>query len=326
MTTAAPTATNGNGTAIQKKAETPLDRLKAIFATWKPIIRAVLPKHIDTDRVIRIAINIFMQKPELQKCTPFSMVRATVQCAELGLEPSPLLGEAWFIPFENKVKVKSGNQWVDQKQLEVQLMPGVIGLIKLAKQAGGILDVYAVVVDECEKEPVFDASGRLVSGFYVEQGTVRRIHHIQKIEGRTGKMFACYGVVQFADKTSHFEVFSKSQVDAIRARSKASDNGPWVTDYDAMARKTMIKQALKTVPKSPEKPLAAAIAVDNAVEMGEAFSTEALESMDAEGFDTTDQAAAQLSQSRTEALGAALGSFDAQTGEVHENVKVEAKR
>jgi recombination protein RecT len=304
MTTAAPQGTNGNGTAIEKRKLSRMDVLKESFDKWKPTLKMILPKHIDPDRVIRIAMNVFLNKPELQTCSPISMVRATLQCAELGLDPSPLLGECAFVPFNNTIKVKDGNQWVSRKVEEVQLMPMYLGLIKLCKQTGDIADVYAVVVDECDAAPTYDEHGNLVSGFAVEEGTVRSVKHKPDFAKKTGKLYAVYGVVKFKDGTHHFEVLTKKDVDAIRERSKSKDNGAWVTDYQAMAKKTAIKQALKTVPKSPEKPaLPTAIALDNAGDIGEAFSTSFTEAMDAEGVDTTEPPAAQ---SRTEELAAKL--------------------
>lgn len=261
---------NGNG-----KALTRVDQLKAGFEQWRPTLKAVLPRHIDPERVIKIAMNVYLNKPELQACTPVSMIKATIQCAELGLEPSPLLGEAWFLPFENKKKVKDGNVWKEMKVLEVQLLPGYVGLIKLGKQTGDVSDIYAVVVDECDRTPEFDATGRLIAGFHREEGTDRRIRHVPRMDQMTGKLYAVYGVVKFKDGTNHFEVLTKADVEAIRARSKAKDNGPWVTDYNAMAKKTAIKQALKTVPKSPERPaLADALRASTSVDLGEAFSSD----------------------------------------------------
>ncbi len=296
-----------NGAIEKTRPATPLEQLKSGFEKWKPALAAVLPKHISPERVIKIALNVYMNNPSLQDCTPQSMIRATMQCAELGLDPSPLLGEAYFIPFENTVYVKDGNTAKPRKQLEVQLMPGYVGLTKLVKQTGEVSDVYAVVVDESEKTPVFDANGQLVSGFYVEQGTARRIRHIQNFEKRTGKPFAAYGVICFKDGTHHFEIMSKDQIENIRKRSKsyaaAPAKSPWTTDEEAMWKKTMIKQAIKTVPKSPEKPnLAHAVAADNAAEIGEAFRSELTESLDGETYIDP-----QLPQSRTDQLAAKVG-------------------
>jgi recombination protein RecT len=313
---------NGNGNP-ERKALTKVDQLKSFFEQWRPTLKAMLPRHIDPERVIKIAMNVYFNKPELQSCTPISMVKATLQCAEYGLDPSPFFGECAFIPFENKKKVRDGNTWKDVKVLEVQLMPMFVGLIKLAKQNGDVSDVYAVVVDESEKTPEFDDRGNVIAGFYVEQGTVRKIHHVQRLEGRTGNLYAVYGVVLFRDGTHHFEVLSRSDVDRIRARSKSKDTGPWATDYDEMAKKTAIKRAVKTVPKSAEKPqLAKALAHDNAIDLGEAFSSEYGDAIDVEGAPVEETPPPAKPATRTDELAHRLGSImgspphDPVTGEV----------
>ena len=43
---------------------------------------------------------------------------------------------------------------------------------------------------------------------------------------------------------------ARAEVDGIRARSKASGNGPWVSDYEAMAKKTVIRRVFPYLPVS----------------------------------------------------------------------------
>jgi recombination protein RecT len=43
-----------------------------------------------------------------------------------------------------------------------------------------------------------------------------------------------------------------AQVEAVRARSKAGRSGPWVTDWEEMARKTPLRRISKTLPRSEE--------------------------------------------------------------------------
>jgi recombination protein RecT len=276
---------NGNGGAKTEEPKKPMEILKDYFNKWRPTLAQVLPKGVSLDRIIRIASNVYMNRPELHSCSPESMVRATVQCAELGLEPGPLLGEVAFVPYEMTRRRKDGNVWKEYKVLEVQCQPQYLGLIKLAKQAGGISDVYAVCVYTSEKTPTFDETGRLVAGFYQEQGTVRRIQHIPQVDDRSNDLYVVYGVVKFSDNTSHFEVLSKADIERFRSYSKAPGGPAWTNHYEAMAKKTAIRQTLKMVPKSPEKPLAKALAIDTAIDSGEAFSNELMASIEAEGVE-----------------------------------------
>jgi recombination protein RecT len=45
----------------------------------------------------------------------------------------------------------------------------------------------------------------------------------------------------------------KSEIDSHRKRSKASSYGPWVTDYDEMAKKTVFRSVFKWLPISIEQ-------------------------------------------------------------------------
>jgi recombination protein RecT len=304
-----------NGGAIQKRAPTVIDQVKAGFEQWRPTLAAVLPKHLDPDRVIKMSLMAVMRSPDLQRCTPISIVKAAVTAAEMGLEVGSFLGEAYLVPFKNKKQVRDGNTWKEVQVTEAQLIPGYKGLIKLARQTGDISEVYAVIVDKNEHAR---------SMFRVILGTTREVHHEMLLEDRAGEMFAVYGVVRFKDGSKHFEVLTKAQVDAIRARSKASGAGPWVTDYEWMARKTAIKQALKTVTLSPEKPkdlqTAMALAADDAADAGEAFRSELADAIDTDGEPMADPEP-ERPATRTDAIGAKLGvtpAHDPVTGEVKE--------
>lgn len=326
---------NGNGNGQDKPPSRSMVLSKE-FKSWEGVIKAVLPKHVPFDRFVKIASRAYLENQQLIECHPRSMVKAAVQCAELGLDPSPLLGECAFVPYNNTVKVRDGNQWVERKQLEVQLQPMYPGLIKLAKQTGDISDVYAVVVDESEKDPVFDPNtGKLISGFYEEQGTVRRLHHNPKRNiGKDRKLWAVYAVVKLKDGTDHFEVLDRDDIEHHRSFSKAKDAPAWRDHYNEMAKKTAIRAALKTIPKSAEKPmLATALGADNAVDMGTAFNTEGSEVIDTTGevvsegpVDPNDppfgKEPAQAQKSRTDDLGEKLGrtatgaTYNPGTGEV----------
>lgn len=305
-------------TALATRKLSSGELLKREFDKWKPTLAAVLPRHLDAERIIKMAIGAFMRSDDLQACTIGSIIKATIMAAELGLEPGGLLGECYLVGYSNKKKVRDGNVWKEVKVREATLIPGYRGLIKLARQTGDVVGIYAVAVDESE-----------VRGFRVVLGTERRIEHEMDLTAaRTEKLFAAYGVVQFRDGSNHFEVMTKGQIDAIKNRSAASSSGPWVSDYAAMAKKTMIKQVLKMVTLSPEKPaLAQAIAADNAAESGEAFNTDLtaeFEVIEEGGEDTSSPDVQAQPVTRSAELASKLGvvrgtatpAHDPATGEI----------
>jgi len=61
-------------------------------------------------------------------------------------------------------------------------------------------------------------------------------------------------------------VMWRRQVEEIRKRSKASSDGPWVTDWDEMAKKTVLRRLCKLLPASIE--LQTAVSLDERAEAG----------------------------------------------------------
>lgn len=277
--------TNGTQTAAVVKA--PAEQLKDMFTAWRPTIRAVLPKHLDVDRVIKMTMSVYSRSPELQKCTLGSVIKATIMAAELGLETSPLLGECAFIAFNTKQRVRNGNKWEERPVTEAKLLPMVRGLVKLARQSGEITTIMAETVDANDD-------------FRVTKGLEPNIHHVPDYDNQSGKFWGAYAVAKFKDGSFQFEVMTFAEIMAIKARSKSGDSGPWSTDLGEMLKKTVVKRLCKRLPQSAEKPaLATAVAADNATDEGMAFRTDAIEQLEElEG----DAPPPQLPPTRTEAL------------------------
>ncbi|MBX7450395.1 recombinase RecT [Mycolicibacterium sp. 3033] len=161
-----------------------------------------------------------------------------MSAAQLGLEPGPL-GEAHLVPFRDG---KSGDYIV-------QFIPGYKGLVKLAWQSGQMADIWAEVVYENDE-------------FDYTLGLNRDLVHKPARTVR-GKPVYVYAVAKLKDGGTPFVVLAVEEVESIRSRSKAGKNGPWVTDWAAMAKKTAVKQLAKWLPLSSE--FASAITLDGAV-------------------------------------------------------------
>jgi recombination protein RecT len=217
----------------------------------KAALAKVYPATMTPDRIVTIALLAASRNPRLAECTQPSILKSLMTAGELGLEPSGPLGHGHLVPFKNN---KIG-------AYECTFMPGYRGLIHLAKQTGEVRNVEARVVKEGD---VFD----------VDYGTEPRVVHKPKFNG--GDMIAVYAVAFLADGTQTFDVMTRTDVDKIRRRSRAADDGPWVTDYEEMARKTVVKRLAKYLPLRPGDKLVQAIDLDNRIESGEADLTDAL--------------------------------------------------
>jgi len=197
----------------------------------------VAAKGLSPDRLIKLAILASNRNPKLAECDMGSVFLALMQCAELGLEPSGTLGGAYLVPY--------GKQ--------CQMIVGYRGLIDLARRSG--------VLEQIEAHVVYSRDT-----FECEFGLTPKLRHVPEWSGDRGERVLVYMVARLKGGGVHVDVMGINEVDAIRKRSRSSNNGPWVTDYDEMAKKTVVRRGLKMVPMSSE--LQEALERDAEVESG----------------------------------------------------------
>lgn len=228
-----------NELAVKKMAN-----LRTFMQKLQPSIQAALPRHMTAERMVKIVQVAASRQPELLECGLDSLGAAVVTASQLGLEPVGPLGQAYIVAYWNS----------KTKKRDAQLIVGYKGLIELATRSGKITKIEAVVVYSNEE-------------FKVVRGLHPDISHEQIIDGDAGEFRAVYAVATYTDGEKQFEVMNKFDIEKIRNRSRAGQSGPWVTDYEEMAKKTVIKRLCKLLPMSVE--LANAVEIDNARESGE---------------------------------------------------------
>ena len=233
----------------------PYKTIQDLLKRMQPEIQKALPKHMDADRIARIALTEMRKNPKLLQASQASLLGAIMTAAQLGLEPG-VLGHAYLIPYYNS-KTRS---------YEVQFQIGYKGLLDLVRRSGEIqnIDVHEV----CENDE-----------FEYEYGLEPKLRHKPALKNR-GEVYAFYAVAHFKDGGYSFLVMSKEDVEQFRRRSKSPNNGPWVTDYIAMAKKTVIKQLVKYLPMSIE--------IQKAITADETTKREIREDMVEEVPDETD--------------------------------------
>ena len=221
--------------AVQTQSEEEPKTIAGYLKKLQPELQKALPKHITPERITRIVLTTIRNNPALQECSPASLLGAVMQSAQLGLEPG-IVGHCYLVPFNRKIKGQNGapDQWVK----EVQFIIGYKGMIDLARRSGHIQSIYAHTVHEADD-------------FVYELGLHPKLIH-KPATGNRGAMTHVYAVAHFKDGGYQFEVFSKQDVENVRKRSKSKDNGPWKTDYEEMAKKTVIRRMWKYLPISIE--------------------------------------------------------------------------
>lgn len=243
-----PNGTTAITTAASKQiAKKPIDTFRELLDKLRPQLQLALPKHVDVGRMIRICVTTLQRNPDLLTCTQESVLGCLFQCAQLGLEPDGLLGHAYLIPF----KERKNGQVV---RTVCTLIIGYKGLLKLARQSNEIQSISARVVYSKDE-------------FEYEFGLEDKLTHRPTHDEDPGEMTFAYAIFRYKGGGYHFDVMSKVEIEGIRKRSKTSDNGPWVTDYDEMAKKTVLRRASKMAPASIED-LSRAIAIDSRSEAG----------------------------------------------------------
>lgn len=227
--------------------------------TVKQQIALALPRHMTADRLARIALTEIRKVPKLAQADPTSLLGAVIQCAQLGLEPGNALGHAYLLPFDKREKNAQG-RW-ETVGTEVQLIIGYRGMVDLARRSGQIVSLEARAVYAADR-------------FEVRYGLDAELIHVPEFEGDPGELKFVYAVASLKDGGKQFEVMSRRDVEAIRARSKAKDSGPWVTDYEAMAKKSVLRRLFKLLPVSIE--LQRAVGLDEQADAGVLQSNAAL--------------------------------------------------
>lgn len=206
----------------------------SMLKAWTPAIKDIMPP----DKFARIMLTAINGSPKVQDALKTetgkaSLMKATMQSAQTGLVPDGY--EAHLVPFNNKNK----------NGVEIQFIPDYKGLIKLMWNSNQIASIRPEVV--CEKDQ-----------FSWRNGV---IEHVIDWFNPRGEAKLWYVIVTLKNGGIVSKIMNRNDIEAIRARSKSKDNGPWVTDYNAMALKTVIKNISKLLPRSPE--LQHAIDVDN---------------------------------------------------------------
>lgn len=214
--------------AENTKGETKLTKSMSIadlIKAMEPEIKKALPEVITPERFTRMALSALNTTPKLRECTQMSFLAALMNAAQLGLEPNTPLGQAYLIPYNNK------------GVMECQFQIGYKGLIDLSYRNPQMQIISAQAVYENDD-------------FSYELGLNPKLEHRPTL-GERGEVRLFYGFFKLVNGGFGFEVMSKTAMDEYaKEYSKAFDSSfsPWKSNYIGMAKKTVIKQALKYAP------------------------------------------------------------------------------
>lgn len=230
-----------NAPAKQNRPVTLADQIRSMESQFQ----LAMPKGMEAQQLVRDALTCLRQTPKLAECTPQSVLGGLMTCSQLGLRPG-VLGHAYLVPF-----------W-DRKQggMVAQLVVGYRGLVELAHRSGQIQSLIARTVYANDH-------------FDVDYGLDDKLVHKPCMNGPKGDPIAYYAVAKFTTGGHSFIVMSKNEMLAYRDEHAKAKNkqgqvfGPWADNFDAMARKTCVRQLAKWMPSSTD--LDRGIAADETV-------------------------------------------------------------
>lgn len=185
-------------------------------------VEAVLPAIVRPERFVRVVLTTLTRVPALAQCSQKSLFRALLDLAMYGLEPDGR--RAHLIPFGE----------------ECQLILDYKGIAELVRRSGDVSYIHADVVYPNDEAWSF------------EYGSNQHLRHRPALQNRGDHIIAAYSFVKLKDGTPDFTVMNPEEVEKIRQRSRARDKGPWVTDYDEMAKKTVFRRHSKWLPLSAD--------------------------------------------------------------------------
>lgn len=285
-----------DGKAIAKQPE-----IVRLLNLHKEEIAKAMPRAISADRAARIAITAVKMNPALMDCNPRSVFAAVIQAAQMGLDVG-VLGEAYLVPYGNACQLISGYQ----------------GLMKLCRNTGKVVDIYA---HEVRERDTFDCTFGLNRELIHEP---MKRHGFPAPEEDRGEITGFYAVAVLVDGTRTFWPMSISDVLKIRDNSKGYQSAkrrnkshPWMTDFVPMGMKTAIRALCKWLPRSPE--LSLMMAMDDAadrdksqnLDLDQVIAGEYTVASDIEG---TNNGEIKVSPSTAELSG---GHVDASHDEIH---------
>lgn len=210
-----------------------MNDMHQLIASHRKQIESVMSGALTADRLYGLLQSAVSREPKLLQCTPESIVACCMKCSTLGLEPSSVdgLGKAYILPYGNKNM---------NGRPEATFILGYKGMLDLARRSGELKSITVTAA--------FDGDSiELMMGQDGEPWLKEMPINLDASHDPANLRFV-FLCAKFTNGGSHAEYMTKSEIDAVRARSKAANGGPWKTDYVAMAKKTIIRRAFPYLP------------------------------------------------------------------------------
>jgi phage RecT family recombinase len=224
----------------------------AMFNANKGQFVKIAPSKLDPQRLMYIAYTTIVQNPKLLLCTRESLLAGCVESIKLGLQLGGPMQEAHLIPYGNKAT----------------LVIGFMGYRSLIDRSGSVKALHPYAVHN----GLYGNDQRAPDEFDYWLGDEPRVIHKPRnpFPEKKEQLACVYVVAHLRGGGKQFEVLMPEEIESHRKRSRAANDGPWVTDYVPMALKTAVRKIAKYLPKATlPMGIADAIAIDDRADRGE---------------------------------------------------------
>ena len=179
-------------------------------------------------REVNFAMQAMLNNSYLIDCAkayPDHLIEAIKNVSLTGLSLNPELKLGYLVPYKGKVKFQAS----------------YMGKVDILIRTGVVKDIYADLVYTNDK-------------FIMTKGTGGKlIHEPDVFAENRGELMGGYYYAVLTSGAEKYDAMPKSRIEEIKSRSEAVKKGkqsPWDTDFDEMARKTVVNWAFKFLPKT----------------------------------------------------------------------------
>ena len=193
---------------------------------------ASLPSHIDPRQWLAVAMDAVRREPKIEAAANNDLrafAAALRQAARRGLEPGT--EQFYLVPFAPR---KGAPQ-------VIQGIVGYQGLVEMMYRSGAVQSVKAELVKANDT-------------FSYNPSDAMPTHEVNWFSPRGETLGAYAYAVMDGGAISKVVVMGREELDFHRAASPSgrSEYSPWATNYEAMAKKTAVRELAKWVPTSAE--------------------------------------------------------------------------
>ena len=227
-----------------EKEKSPIAHFSGFMDKFKPQLALALPKHMNADRMARLALTAFSTTPALQQCTPNSIAASIMIAGQLGLEPG-VNGAGYLIPYKSTCT----------------FVPGWKGLVDLVSRSGRGTVYTGVIFNDQQYTFVDGAKRDLIIHNETDLDAPEDITHAYAIGWVKDAAMPIIELWSVEKIRKHRDKYNKVGVKHYSFR-----------DWEMYCRKVPLLQVLKYMPASIE--LSNAISISNASEMGHGATIE----------------------------------------------------